>query len=234
LEHGTSALISGPAGCGKSTLACQYVSAAAGRGEKAACFIFEESRETFLARSEGLGLSMRSYEDLGLVSIQQIDPAELTPGEFVHAVRRAVEERGGPLVLIDSLNGYLNAMPNERYLITQMHELLTYLAAANALTLLTLAQHGFVGGLESPVDLSFIADTVMLLRYFESQGEVRKGISVAKKRRGNHERTIREFMIGPVGVRVGQPLREFQGVLTGAPQYQGIGRDLFEDKNAQS
>lgn len=228
LDRGTSALIIGPAGSGKSTLVSQYVLAAAARGEAVACYMFEEARDTFLARSDGLGIDIRQYIDSGLVTIQQIDPAELAPGEFASRVKQAIEDRNVRLVVIDSLNGYLNAMPSERFLLIHVHELLSYLGNHGVLTLLTLAQHGFIGGLESPVEVSFIADTVILLRYFEAEGAVRMAISVGKKRRGAHEKTIREFVIGPVGVHVGQPLREFHGVLGGMPEYRGGKTGLFE------
>lgn len=226
LGHGTSALLIGPAGAGKSALATQYCVAAAERGESAAIYIFEESRETFLERSEGLGLPLRELIEAGRVSLQQVNPAELSPGEFDAAVRRGVEQAGARIVVIDSLNGYLNAMLDARFLVLQLHELLSYLDRRGVLTLMTVAQHGMVSDrMVSPVDVSYLADSVVLLRYFEAAGEIRQAISVVKKRTGGHERTIRELRLGP-GIRVGPPLTEFQGVLSGMPTYVGTPASL--------
>lgn len=220
--RGTSTLVLGPAGVGKSTLSLLYVLAAAGRGEHATVFSFDEGVGTTFARSEALGMDLRAHADAGLIDVQQIDPAMLSPGEFMSRVREAAERRRSRLIVIDSLNGYLNAMPGEKYLVIQMHELLTYLAQQGVLTLVVMAQHGLVGHEHaSPVDVSYLADVVLLLRYFEHAGRVRKAISVVKNRSGRHEDAIREFQIGPVGVRVGDPLAEFQGVLGGTPFYTG-------------
>jgi circadian clock protein KaiC len=230
LDRGTSTLIIGPAGSGKSTLAAQYAAAAAERGERAAVFIFDEIRETYIGRAEGIGTDMQGYVEAGRVTIQQVDPAELAPGEFAHAVRGCVDRDGARVVIIDSLNGYLNAMPEERFLTIQMHELLTYLNQQGVVTLLIMAQHGFLGSnMATPVDVSYLADGVLMLRYFEAKGEVRRALSVVKKRTGAHEGTIRELRITPQGILVGEPLREFQGVLTGVPAFDGRKTALLEE-----
>lgn len=222
LDKGTSTLIMGPAGSGKSTLATQYAAAAAARGERAALFLFEESRKTLLARSAGLGLDLPSYLRAGRLSIRQVDPGELSPGEFVHCVRQEVEGQEATVVMIDSLNGYLNAMPEVRFLTLQLHELLTYLGQRGVTTLLVVAQHGLVGSsMQTPIDASYLADSVLLLRFFEAGGRVRMALSVLKKRSGPHERTIRELEFGKGGITVGRPLDEFQGILTGVPTYVG-------------
>lgn len=222
IERGTSTLIVGAAGTGKSSLASQFAAAAAARGERAALFIFDESVNTLLTRADGLGIRLRDPIADGRVTIQQVDPAELSPGEFAHAIRRSVECRQVKVVVIDSLNGYLNAMPAERFLIIQLHELLTFLGQAGVATLLIGAHQGLIGGqMITPVDASYLADAVILMRYFESKGEVRQAISVVKKRGGPHERTIREFRLEPGRICVGQPLSDFRGVLTGTPIYEG-------------
>jgi circadian clock protein KaiC len=229
LAFGTSVLLMGPAGSGKSTLVTQYALCEARRGSRVACYIYEETRMTFLARSEGLGLELKPHLESGAIHLQQVDPAEMSPGEFAHRVRMEVEA-GATMVVIDSLNGYLNAMPSERHLLIHMHELLTYLAQRGVLTLLTVAQHGLVGGmLQVPVEVSYLADTVIMMRFFEATGEVRQAISVVKKRRGPHERTIRELRFSRNGLRIGAPLKEFQGVLTGTPTYAGGAGPLLSD-----
>jgi circadian clock protein KaiC len=222
LERGTSTLFTGAAGTGKSSLAAQFVWAAAERGQNAVLFAFDEGTTTLLTRVAGLGIDLRPHVASGRVTIQRVDPAELSPGELTHAVREAVERRETSVVVIDSLNGYLNAMPGERFLIVQLHELLTYLGQARVATLLISAHHGLIGSqMTSPVDASYLADAVILLRYFESQGEVRQAISVVKKRGGAHERTIREFRMDAGGIQVGPPLSEFRGILTGVPTFEG-------------
>ena len=222
IDRGTSALFLGPAGAGKSALATHYVVSAAERGEKSAMFIFEEQVGNLYARSEGLGLHLKKYVDAGLVTVRQVNPAELGPGEFSWALRDAVTKDGAKLVVIDSLNGYLNAMPGERFLAMQMHELLAYLGQMGATTIMTMAQHGLVGSsMMSPVDVSYLADTVVMLRYFELSGAVKKALSVVKKRTGPHESSIRELSMSARGVQVGSPLSGFRGVLTGVPLYQG-------------
>lgn len=222
IEEGTSTLIVGAAGTGKSTLAAQFAAAGAKRGEPAAIFAFDESPTTLLARCRALGCDLQPHIDAGIVSLQQIDPAELTPGEFIQQIRTAVDDRGVKLVVIDSLNGYLNAMPEERHLVIQLHELLSYLGQMNVATILIGAQQGLIGAqMTMPVDTSYLADAVVLLRYFEHRGEVRQAISVMKNRGGVHERTLREFQMHGGVIKVGRPLQEFRGVLTGVPVYDG-------------
>ena len=229
LERGTSTLIVGAAGTGKSSLAAQFVWAAAARGQRSVMFLFDESIHTLLTRLDGLGVDLRKHHAQGLVNIRQIDPAELTPGEFADSIRREVEERQAACVVIDSLNGYLNAMPGERYLSIHLHELLTYLGEKNVASLLIGAHQGLIGTqMQTPVDASYLADAVILMRYYEARGEVHQAISVMKKRGGNHERTIREFGLASEGFIVGEPLRELRGVLTGVPIYSDV-KTPFED-----
>jgi circadian clock protein KaiC len=218
LALGTSTLILGAAGTGKSSLAAQYASRAVQRGEHAAIFLFDESIATFVLRSAGLGIDIRKSVDAGQILLRQVDPAELSPGEFAHALRETVENSKTRLVVIDSLNGYLNAMPSDRFLTLHVHELLSFLGHRGVTTLMTLTQHGIVGETGAPLDVSYVADTVILLRYFEAFGAVRQAISVIKKRTGRHERTVREIRIEN-GLQVGEPLREFRGVLSGAPEF---------------
>jgi len=231
LERGTNALFIGAAGVGKSTLALTYAIAAAERGEHAVFFAFDEGRGTLEARAHTLGMRLDATLASGCLRIQQIDPAEMSPGEFTATVRRSVEVDGARVVVIDSLNGYLNAMPDERFLILQMHELLSYLAQQGALTLLVLAQHGLVGPMDTPLDMSYLSDAVVMLRYFEVAGAVRRALSVVKKRSGHHEHTIREFRLGPRGVKLGPPLRQFSGIFSGTPHYLGDSAPLFDDDN---
>jgi circadian clock protein KaiC len=228
IDRGTSTLIMGPAGSGKSALATQYVTAAAERGENAAVFIFDESRGTLLVRSAAMKMRLMEHVQSGRVTVQQIDPAEIPPGEFVHLVREAVEQRHVSVLVIDSLNGYMNAMPEERFLTIQMHELLTYLGQKGVATVLVVAQHGLLGNsMLSPVDVSYLADCVILMRYYEHQGEILKAVSVVKKRSGTHEKTIRPFQMGTDGLSVGKPLSEFHGVLTGVPVMDNNVSNLF-------
>src|SRR5688500_18220650 len=218
LERGTSTLVQGAAGTGKSTIASLFCATAAERGEASALFIFDESVNTLFSRLDGLGIPLRKHADAGLVSVQQVDPAELSPGEFVHAIRQAVEKKRARIVVIDSLNGYLNAMPDEKFLIIQLHELLTYLGQRGVASVLIAAQHGLMGAqMHGPIDASYLADAVVLMRYFELDGEVRQAISVAKMRGGEHERAIREFNMRGGRVSIGEPLRDYHGVLTGVP-----------------
>jgi circadian clock protein KaiC len=227
LEEGTSTLIVGAAGTGKSTLSAQFVVAAAQRGSRSALFVFDENAQTLLTRCAALSIDLSSHIDAGTVTLQQVDPAELTPGELVHSVRRAVDE-GAKVIVIDSLNGYLNAMPEEHFLTIQLHEMLMYLSQRGVATILIGAHQGLLGStMQTPVDASYLADAVVLLRYFEARGEVRQAISVVKKRGGAHERTIREFRIDQGGVHVGGTLREFRGVLTGVPVYEGAAEPLM-------
>ncbi|MFN3649779.1 MAG: ATPase domain-containing protein [Armatimonadota bacterium] len=217
LNRGSSALLLGPSGVGKSSIATQYASAAADRGEHAVVFSFEEMIESFCDRSKAFGMNLERHLESGQLEVRQIDPAELCPGELVHAIREAVETRGATVVVLDSLNGYLTSMPEEQFLLAQLHELLTYLARQGVLTILVVAQHGLVGTMHSPVDTSYLADSVILLRFFEAEAAVHQAISVMKKRRGRHERTIRELTFEN-GIHVGPPLLNFHGVLTGIPQ----------------
>jgi circadian clock protein KaiC len=230
LERGTNALLIGAAGVGKSSLALTYAIAAADRGEHAVYFAFDEGRGTLEARAQTLGLPLSEKLASGLIRYQQIDPAEMSPGEFADNVIRSVEEDGARIVIIDSLNGYLNAMPDGRFLILQMHELLSYLAQQGVLTILVLAQHGLVGPMETPLDISYLSDAVVMLRYFEHQGVVRRALSVVKKRSGNHEHTIREFKLSSKGISVGPPLTNFSGIFSGTPTYHGDDAPLLDVK----
>jgi circadian clock protein KaiC len=232
LDRGSSTLVLGPAGCGKTTLSSQFLVAALDRGEAAVCFLFEESRSTFLQRASGLGMKFEPHLASGLFRLIQIDPAEVSPGEFAGQICQEVEKRDARIVVIDSVNGYLNAMPSERFLMIQLHELLAYLGQKAIVTILVMAQHGMLGNsMQSPIDVSFLADTVILLRYFEAMGEIRQALSVVKKRRSGHERTIRELHLGAGGVLVGAPLRDFEGVLTGVPRYSGPAKPLLRTGN---
>jgi circadian clock protein KaiC len=231
LEEGMSTLISGPPGTGKSTLAAQFVHAATQRGEPCAMFLFEEARNNMLNRSRGLGMPLNDVIDSGLLTIQQVDPAELAPGQFSQAVVDAVE-RGARVVVIDSLNGYLNAVPDERFLSTYLHELLTYLGQRGVVSIIVGVQQGMIGtGMTTSVDASYIADNVIMLRYFEAEGEVRQAISVFKKRGSSHERTIRRFQIQSTGIKVGPVLKGFHGILTGVPTYDIHGNGPAETSN---
>jgi len=221
VDSGTSTLLMGPAGCGKSTIALLYAYTAAERGEKAIIFVFDESVATLIERAHGLGMDVKKHIDNGRLEIQQIDPAELSPGEFVSRITRLVNEQSLKVLVLDSLNGFLNAMPHEQFLSMQLHELLTYLGQQGIATFFTLAQHGFFGDTESSIDISYLADTVLLFRYFEQSAEVRQALSVVKKRSGPHEKTIRELIFGNGEIRVGPALKEFDGVLTGVPRYTG-------------
>jgi len=234
LDEGTSTLISGPPGTGKSSLCTQYVYAATTRGEKAAMFLFEEAINNMMLRSAGLGIDLQPALDSGMLTVQQIDPAEMAPGEFMQAVTDA-EARGAHVIVIDSLNGYLKAMPDERFLATHLHELLTYLGQRGVVTILVGVQPGVIGGsMSTTVDASYIADSVVMLRYFEARGKVRQAISVFKKRVGHHERTIRLFSMSSAGIHVGDVLTNFHGILTGVPTFDDTHGDLmFEDDTDQ-
>ena len=222
LEQGTSTLIVGAAGTGKSTLAAQFATAAACRGQHAALFVFDESPATLITRCGQLEVDLGSALEKGTVSLQQVDPAELTPGELTQAIRSAVEQRDAKVVVLDSLNGFLNAMPEERHLTLHLHELLMYLGQKGVATILVAAHQGLVGNqMVTPVDASYLADAVILLRYFEDRGEVRQAVSVMKKRGSKHERTLRDFRLDGGRISVGGILREFRGVLTGVPFYEG-------------
>ena len=219
IHRGTSMLLTGAAGTGKSVLATQYASAAVGRGERVQFYLFDERHTTFLRRAAGLDMPL---EGRGTLTMRQVEPTELSPGEFATEVRQAVEEQGVSLIVIDSINGYMQSMPEERLLPVQVHELLTYLANNSVTTIMTLVQRGIFGSpIDEAADVSYLADTVVLLRYFEVHGEVRQAISVVKKRSGDHERMIRECRVGKGGLQVGEPSTTFQGVLTGVPEFIG-------------
>jgi circadian clock protein KaiC len=229
LSRGTSTLILGSAGTGKSSVATHFAMASAKRGERAAMFLFDETMATFLERSKGLGFDVEQFLRNDRLAIRQIDPAELSPGEFAIHIRNAVEEGGSKLIVIDSLNGYLNAMPSDRYLALHLHELLTYLGQLGATTIMLMAEHGLlVDGVRSPLEASYIADTVMLVRYYENHGEIRRALSVIKKRTGAHENTIRELRFDH-GLVIGEPIRDVRGALSGlaTPMHavSGDGRD---------
>ena len=229
LTRGSSTLVMGAAGTGKSTFCTQYALSAAQRGERVAVFSFDESREMWLSRARSMKVPIQEFVDSGQVTIQTIDPGELAPNEFVETVRRTVDDQGAQVVVIDSLNGYLNATPDERYLVAQLHELLAYLSDRVVLTLLVVAQQGLIGtGIESPVEISYLAASVILLRYFEHAGVVRQAISCLKKRYGVHERTIRELRLGEGGIQVGETLNHFHGVLSGMPEYHGPQEPLLD------
>jgi circadian clock protein KaiC len=235
LDSGTSTLLIGPAGCGKSTVATRYAISAAERGERAAMFTFDETAGTLLYRAAELGMPLKKYMENGLIHLEQVDPAEMSPGAFIVGLRDIVQKGKAKVVVIDSLNGFLNAMPGEDFLTLQLHEVLSYMNQQGVATIMTLAQHGFVGvGMQSPVDVSYLADCVLLFRYFEAKGEVRQAISVVKKRSGHHERSIRELIFKNGGIAVGPTLRHFEGVLTGVPKHTGVAEELSGGSNTQA
>ncbi len=232
LDRGTTTLILGQAGTGKSTLALQYAATLAKHGERSMIFAFDETSGILLSRAKNLGIDLEPHVKSGLITLQQVDPAELSPGEFGVRVQQGVEA-GAKLVIIDSLNGYMQAMPGEKYLNSQLHELSSLLNQQGVLTILILAQHGLVSSAETPVDLSYLADTVLNVRFFEATGEVRQALSVIKKRSGLHEKTIREFKLDQgSGIRIGPPLKQFQGVLTGVPIFQGTPQQILKAPDA--
>ncbi len=229
LDRGTTTLILGQAGTGKSTLALQYAVQMADKGERSVIFTFDETRSVMLSRAKALGFELEKAIESGTITVQQVDPAELSPGEFAVRILRGVEA-GCKLVAIDSLNGYLNAMPGEKYLNNQLHELCTCLNQQGVVTILVLAQHGLAAAAEAPVDLSYLSDTVVNLRYFEAYGEVKQAIAVVKKRSGGHEKTIREFkLMSGKGVVIGKPLKQFQDVLTGVPIFRGSETEIMKN-----
>lgn len=228
LDYGTSTILTGPAGIGKSTLSLMYAYNAAEKGERSAIYLFDESIETMFKRTSALGFDFPKYVDAGLIYLKQIKLAELTPGELAHLISQDIEENNTRVVIIDSVNGYLMATPQERFLTMQFHELLGYLNRKGIVSIMVVGQYGLVGNMQTPIDMSYLADTVVLLRYFEAGGEVRQAISVLKKRTGKHERTIREFQIDKGGIQLGKPLTDFHGVLTGVPVYHGKGGGLME------
>jgi circadian clock protein KaiC len=229
LQRGTSTLLMGPSGVGKSTIACAYCHAALQRGEAALVLLFDETKRIFTARASSLGMSLEKFIEDGTLVLEQIDPAELSPGELSGRIQSAVERSKVGLVIVDSLTGYLNAMSEEQHLVLQMHEILTYLNHKGVVTILVLASHGLIGQMEAPVDMTYLCDSIMLLRYFENAGRLRRAISVVKKRVGQHEDTIREFKISAAGLAVGEPLDNFRGILTGVPSFEGKRADLLDD-----
>jgi circadian clock protein KaiC len=227
---GSSTLLVGPAGTGKSLLALQYLAAAVGRGERGALFVFDEELGLLIARAKGLGIDLEAMRKAKKLVIEQMDAAELSPGEFSHRVRQYVDREKIRTVVIDSLNGYQASMPEEQYVILHLHELLQYLNRQGAATFLTVAQHGMIGDMKQSIDVSYLADSVIMLRYFEALGRVRRAISVVKKRTGSHEDTIREFRITSQGIEFGTALQEFQGVLRGVPTYIGGSEPLLRSQ----
>ena len=217
LDRGTSNLFMGPSGTGKSSLAITYAHFAAARGERVALFTFDENLDLYLSKATSFGIDLRPFIRDGVLRAQQIDPAELSPGQFAHLVLNFVERENVRMVIVDSLNGYSKAMRDSKILDLQLHEMLTYLGQVGVVTIMVLAQSGFLNEFHSPLDLTYLADTVIILRHFEAAGSIRQAISVAKKRSGGHERTIREFSVGAKGLWVGEPLLQFRGVLTGVP-----------------
>jgi circadian clock protein KaiC len=232
LDRGTSTLVIGPSGAGKSSLALSYVHSALRRGERVLMISFDETKRTLLQRAAGIGMPLDPHMESGLLHIEQIDPANVSPGELSGRVQDAVERENARVVVIDSLTGYLNAMPNEQFTVLQIHEMLTYLNQQGVVTIMILAQHGMVGQMVSPVDLTYLSDCVVLLRFFEANGRIRRALSVLKKRTGSHEDTIRELGIDSKGLRVGEVLKDFRGVLTGVPTFEGERSSLL--KNRQS
>jgi len=221
LDRGSSVLVLGPSGTGKSLLTLTFIKTAIERGEHAAMFVFDEELQLLIARAKGLGIDLQAFVDAGKLWLEQVDAAELTPGEFSERVRVCVEVRSARTVVIDSLSGYEAAMPGENALVLHIHELLQYLNRQGATTFLTVAQHGLIGDMRTTVDLTYLADTALLLRYFEARGRVRRAISIIKKRTGAHEDTIREYKIGAHGITLGEPLTGFQGILRGVPELIG-------------
>jgi circadian clock protein KaiC len=230
LEGGSSTVVLGPAGTGKSLLGLHFAAAAASHGHKAALFVFDEELGLLFRRAKGMGIDLEAMQKKGDLYIEQVDAAELSPGEFAHRVQMSVFKNNVRTVIIDSLNGYQSAMPEEHSLMLHMHELLQFLNRQGCATFLTVAQHGLVGDMKAPVDVTYLADTVILLRYFEAAGRVRRAISVIKKRTGPHEDTIRELRISGRGMILGEPLQDFQGVLRGVPTYAGKSQPLLHDE----
>lgn len=228
LDYGTTTIITGAAGIGKTTLAAMYAFTAAQQGKKSAIYMFDETLETLYKRMAALGMDIKPHVDAGLINLRYIKLAELTPGELSHMVRIEVENNEAKVVIIDSLNGYMTATPQQEFLLMQFHELVSFLNRQGIVTILIVGQQGLIGSMNSPIDLSYLADTVVLMRYFEALGAVRQAISVLKKRTGKHERTIREFQISQDGINVGEILKEFQGILTGVPAYKGRDEKLLD------
>jgi len=221
LHYGTSNLIIGPAGSGKSTISTMYAHAAAGRGERVNYYIFDETKATLCQRAEDMQVNLAPHLESGKLKIEQVDPAVISPGELAFRIRSAVEQEKVRVVVLDSLNGYITAMPHEEFLHLHLHELLTYLNQQGVMTMMVLAQHGLIGPMGTPIDVSYLADSVIITRFFEALGNIRKAISIIKKRSGPHEAAVRELNLTSGGVMVGPPLADFPGVLTGVPSYLG-------------
>jgi circadian clock protein KaiC len=237
LPPGSASLFIGPAGVGKSTVALQFVIAAAERQQRGAIFIFDETDAMVQSRANKLGMNLDQHLKSGMITLQQVDPAELSPGEFVMTIRRAVDgtdKAGKPakVVMIDSLNGYLHSMPQESFLNAQLHEVFTYLNQRGVTTLVTITQSGMFGRMNTPIDTTYLADNVILFRYFEDRGHVRRALSVVKKRNGSHELTIREMRMSSKGIEIGEPLKNFQGILTGIPSLIGDMGDLRQENGS--
>jgi len=228
LHTGTSNLLIGPAGSGKSTLASMFAHAACARGENVIYYAFDENSATLRQRAKEMGIDFEPHIKTGAMAVEQIDPANIAPGELAHNILTDVERRKTRVVVLDSLNGYVSAMPDEDFLTLHLHELLTYLGQQGVTTIMLMAQHGLIGQMGTPVDVSYLADTVILMRFFEALGSVKKAISVIKKRSGRHETTIRELLMTERGVVLGQPLREFEGVLSGIPKFKGSSDQMIE------
>jgi len=229
LHAGTSNLLMGPAGSGKSTMAALFAHAAAKRGESTMLFAFDESMHTLYARTEALGIALRPHVDSGVLNVKQIDPAEIAPGELASQIVNCVENHNVRMIVLDSLNGYVNAMPQEDYLNLHLHELLSFLNQRGVVTIMVLAQHGLIGAMGTSVDVSYLADTVILLRYFEAGGSVHKALSIIKKRSGAHEKAIRELMMSDGGIKIGPRLDGFEGVLTGVPRFVGASANIMDN-----
>ena len=229
IERGTSTVVIGPAGVGKSLFVLQYATAAMRRGEKVAMFLFDEELGVLVGRAKALGIDLTQFRQDGLLLISQVDAAELSPGQFAHRVRDCVEAQNVTIVVLDSLNGYRASMPEEHSVILHVHELLQYLNRSSVTTFLTVAQHGLIGDMDTPIDVTYVADTVILMRYFEAHGRVRRAVSIIKKRTGPHEDTIREFQLGSHGPVLGPVLHAFHGVLRGAPTFVGAPEQILED-----
>ena len=224
LHYGTSNLIIGPAGSGKSTISMVYAHAAAARGERVNYYVFDETKATLCQRAEDMSIGLAPFTQSGMLKIEQVDPAVISPGELAYWIRRDVEQDSVRIVILDSLNGYITAMPHEEFLHLHLHELLTYLNQQGVMTIMILAQHGLIGSMGTPIDVSYLADSVIITRYFEALGSIRKAVSIIKKRSGPHEASVRELTMSSKGVHIGPPLSDFQGVLTGVPSYLGGGR----------
>jgi circadian clock protein KaiC len=233
-DRGTSNLLLGPAGTGKSTIALTFAVAAAARGKKVEIFSFEESSVNMLARAEALEMDLQKYIDQGLISLRKVDPAELTPGQFASLLRDSAAQEGTDMVVIDSLNGYIHAMPEQQFLMLQLHELLSFLSNRGVVTIMVLAQAGIMGNMQTPLDLTYLADAVVITRYFEAFGSMKKAISIIKKRTGAHEETLRELRIGKGGVIVGEVLHEFSGIFSGIPEFVGSRDKILKEDGVET